>query len=520
VIAPLDHGFVSLTQVSKHFSGIKALDQVSFDVANGEIVALVGENGAGKSTLMKVLSGVYADGDFQGEIKIRGEPVRFRSPADAEAAGIAIIHQELSVFPHLSVGENMAVGHWPKKNGLVDWPAIHTTAKSWLKKVGADFDPDLAMSELSVGQMQQVEIAKALALDFQLLILDEPTSSLSPGETERLFTILRNLRGEGRAIVYISHKLEEVYALADRVLVLRDGQSVFSSKVSEVTQSELITKMVGRPLDRVFPNRPEREMKFVNSVPVFRVQKLEIKSLSNGRTIGPIDFEAGRGEIVGFAGLLGAGRTEVMQALLGGLNRTHDVRGEVFINDGALDHRLNAKVPREAWRRGLALVSEDRKAESILPQRSLEENTSLSRLSLQFLLRLIRPKLEDEKATASLSKFRTKYQSLEQEIRELSGGNQQKIVIARALQAGPNVLILDEPTRGVDVGAKFEIYQILFDLAKAGKTLLVVSSDLPELLALSDRIYVMSGGRIAGQVKREYATQENVMSLAVGGIES
>ena len=504
--------FVRLSDVTKDFSGVKALENVHLCAYAGETLALVGENGAGKSTLMNILSGTYPSGSFSGKIEIEGRAVEFHSPSDAERAGITIIHQELSAFPDLTVAENMLVGKWPTKNGLVDWGAIELQAGEWLAKVGASFSPLTRMGDLSTGGQQLVEIAKALARNSRLLILDEPTSSLTPKEVEKLFVLLNKLRAEGKALIYISHKMEEIFALADRVTVLRDGKSVHTALAKDIDEPKLISQMVGRSLDRLFPPPPERAKEFLTAPPVLSVRDLQLLPLERGkRAVGPVSFELRKGEILGFAGLLGAGRTEVVQALLGGTRGQFKLSGAVELS-GSQGAPAN---PRAALRSGLALVGEDRKRDSIFAIRSLDENVSLSRLVSRFIGRVLDPANERDQSRETFRRLKTRYRDEQQKIQELSGGNQQKIVIGRVLQMAPEVIILDEPTRGVDVGAKFEIYQILFELASAGKALIVVSSDLPELMALSDRIMVLSGGRVAGELSRDRFSQDEIMRLAV-----
>lgn len=474
---------VELKNITKDFSGVPVLKGVSLSVRAGEILALVGENGAGKSTLMNILSGTYGLGTYGGEIVFDGWRAFFRTPFDAKKAGIAIIHQELSGFPALTIAENLSVGAWPKRGGLIDWPRLEEYAAFWLKQVGVFRAPSTLMQDLSVGEQQLVEIAKALSQNSKVLILDEPTSSLTPNETAGLFALLRELKAKGVALIYISHKLDEVFALADRVTVLRDGESVFDCEISQCNEAQIISQMVGRSLERHFPERPKNEFSLDAAL---TARELRVGSL------GPLSFEVRRGEILGFAGLLGAGRTELLQQL--------------------------AKNPRSALRQGIVYVSEDRKAESIFPQRSLLENFSLSSLAKAAQTKFLNLFNERESVEKGLHALKVRYRSEEQSIMELSGGNQQKVVIGRALEAAPEVLILDEPTRGVDVGAKFEIYQILFDLAKSGKALLVISSDLPELMGLADRIIVLRQGQVAGELARSEFSQQKIMSLAVGAV--
>jgi D-xylose transport system ATP-binding protein len=502
---------VRLSEVTKTFPGVKALDRVNLSVRSGEVLALVGENGAGKSTLMKILSGVYPAGTYEGEILVDGQAKSFRTPLEAEKAGIAIIHQELSSFPNLTVAENLYVGHWPTVQGtgaMINWSALRAEAAKWLARVGAKCGVDAPMSSLSVGTQQMVEIAKALSRDSKILILDEPTSALTPREVETLFALIRQLRDEGKGLVYISHKMEEIYAISDRITVLRDGKSVHEAKTSELPEDKLISHMVGRPLDQAFPVRPEHLG--ATSEVVLSVRDFSGFDELGTRLFGPVSFELKRGEILGFAGLLGAGRSELMKALFG--DSSVRTEGEVTLNGKA----VHMHSPRDGLRHGISFVGEDRKHDSILPKRSLEENVSVSRLASRSVLRALNLSSEFEGARKSLAQFRTRCTGPAQEIQNLSGGNQQKAVIARALQTSPDVIILDEPTRGIDVGAKFEIYEILFNLAKEGKALLVVSSDLPEVIGLSDRIIVLSQGEFMGCLNQNEFSQPAIMKLAIG----
>lgn len=500
---------ITLRNVKKSFGGVQALGGVDLTIRAGSILALVGENGAGKSTLMKILSGVIPFGDYEGEVAIDGSPAHFSSPREAEAHGIAIIHQELSAFPSLTVAENLFVGHWPRKNGIVDFARMEKDARALLDRVGAvDLDPMLSMNELSTGAQQLVEIAKALGRRSSVLILDEPTSSLTPGESASLFKVLRTLKSEGRALVYISHKMEEIFALSDEVAVLRDGRSVHQSPAAEVDEAKLVSLMVGRPLDRLFPEKPATVKTDVPPALVVRDLKVDV---AGKKGLGPVSFELRKGEILGFAGLLGAGRTELFQAMLGGAPRDAITTGTVTIGGKT----IRADGPREALDNGIAIVGEDRKRDSILPQRSLEENSAISRLSIGPRLKPISPPFEQAMATTSLDRLRTRRRDLDQPISDLSGGNQQKVILARVLQAAPDVLVLDEPTRGVDVGAKFEIYQILFTLAAEGQSLVVISSDLPELMALCDRIAVVADGKITALLERGSFSQEAILSAAL-----
>ena len=500
---------VELRRVTKTFPGVKALDGVSLSIAAGECLALVGENGAGKSTLMKILSGTYPAGSFTGEILVEGKPVAFKTPLDAERAGIAIIHQELSGFAHLSVAENLFVGHWPSNLfGVVGWQKVIDEAKIWLRAVGCDCDPEAPMGSLSVGQQQMVEIAKALSRNSRVLILDEPTSALTPREVEKLFALIRDLRAKGVGLVYISHKMEEIYALADRITVLRDGKSVHTACAIDLTEAQLITHMVGRPLSGLYPPKPD----CIGSEIVLSVEDFAGLARDGGKNLfGPLNFTVRKGEILGLAGLMGSGRSETLQGLFG--DPRIRTRGTIALHGRA----ARIKNPRVALREGVAFVAEDRKRDSIFPGRSLDENTGIARLASGRLGRLIAPEKEHGLATDSLKRLRTRMTGAEMQIQQLSGGNQQKVIFARALETAPDVILLDEPTRGVDVGAKYEIYEILFKLAAEGKALVVVSSDLPELMALADRILVLNAGKPAGEIARARFSQETIMTMAVKG---
>lgn len=501
---------VELRDVTKTFPGVKALDRVSITIRAGECLALVGENGAGKSTLMKILSGTYPAGSFSGSILIQGQAVDFRTPLDAEAHGIAIIHQELSGFNHLSVAENLFVGHWPTRAmglGLVAWDEIRAHARSLLAAVGCDVDPDQPMNSLAVGQQQMVEIAKALARKSRVLILDEPTSALTPREVSTLFGLMRDLRERGVGLVYISHKMDEIYSLADRITVLRDGQSVHTAAATDLPEDKLITQMVGRTLSGLYPPKSTS----IRSDVVLEVKNFKGRAANGKKLFGPINFAVRKGEILGLAGLLGAGRSETLRGIFG---------DPQLISSGIVQLKgqtVQIRSPRMALRYGLAYVAEDRKHDSILPGRSLEENVSLARLASGGLAHVLRKGSEYKSAKIALQKLSTKATGPKQQIQQLSGGNQQKVILARALETNPDVILLDEPTRGVDVGAKYEIYEILFRLAEEGKALIVVSSELPELMALADRIVILSSGNQTGELAREQFSQETIMTLAVKG---
>ncbi len=496
---------IRLQNISKQFGPVKALTNVNLELNSGEILALVGENGAGKSTLMKILSGVYAHSEFQGQIFANGNPTQFNSTVDSEKNGIALIHQELSTFPHLTVAENLMVGHWPSRFGFINTQKMVEVADEWLKPLAADFSASEKMSSLSVGQQQLVEIAKALSRQSKILILDEPTSSLTARESEKLFLLLNQLRQQGCGLIYISHRMEEIFALADRVTVLRDGQSVFTSPLKNIDSTILIQHMVGRTLENFYP---PNENVIQNKV-ILEVQNLKSQKNNQHQSYGPVSFSLKVGEILGFGGLLGAGRSEIMQSLCGDENYT--VSGSLKIDN------VNKKFQnlRKSFQNGIGLVPEDRKSQSLLPTRTLTENTGILRLSQKNILSWVSDITEKNRTKSDLKVLQTKFSSVDQKITELSGGNQQKIVFARILQNSPQILILDEPTRGVDVGAKFEIYQLMREWTRQGKSILLISSDLPELMAMSDRIIVMSDGEIRGELAQKDFQQEKILEWAL-----
>lgn len=504
---------IQLKNIAKNFGPVKALTEVNLNLRQGEILALVGENGAGKSTLMKILGGIYPFGSYHGTVLINEKESVFKSTLDSEKSGIALIHQELSNFSHLTVAENLMVGHWAAlrqdhwaaKFGWINSEQIYEKADQLLAPLGVDFSSRQKMSELSVGQQQLVEIAKALSKRSEILILDEPTSSLSNRETEKLFKILKELRSQGRGLIYISHRMEEIFSLCDRVIVLRDGQSVFTSEIRGLENTTLIKHMVGRTIDNFYP---------ASKNPQTRVCALELKNFTardrnSNKNLGPLNLKLQQGEILGFGGLLGAGRSELLQALCG--DEKYELAGEVRLDGKA----LAIKNLRHTFQAGFGLVPEDRKIQSILPTRSLTENTGLLRLSQKPHLNWVSASEEDLQTQTDLKVLNTRFNSVAQKITELSGGNQQKVIFARILQNYPQIIVLDEPTRGVDVGAKFEIYQLMRQWTNEGKSILLISSDLPELMAMSDRILVMAFGKIQGELNKSDFNQEKILSFAL-----
>ncbi len=499
---------LEIRSIGKRFPGVLALADVSFDVARGEVHALMGENGAGKSTLMKILSGVYTE--YEGEIYLDGRPLKMDGPREAQQRGIAIIHQELNLIPELSIAENIFLGCEPRTPwGTLDRERMEREARALLLRVGLAAAPDRSVRWLRVGEQQLVEVAKALSLKARLLILDEPTSALSDAERERLFALIDALKKEGVTMIYISHKLDEIFRLADRITVLRDGRYIGTRSRDQTDEGELIRMMVGRPLSDLFP----KEESAVGEE-VLRVDRLSLAGdgTRGGRALHDVSFGLRRGEIVGLAGLMGAGRTELLEALFG-VHQPPRARGRIVI---AGRERPLFASPRAAIRAGLAFVSEDRKGKSLVSKLSVGHNITLAALG-EFLARgsgVVRSRVENAAVQRSIRDLRIKTHSADALVDTLSGGNQQKVALAKCLLTRPRVLLLDEPTRGIDVGAKAEIYALISRLAQSGAGIVMASSEMPELLALCDRILVLAGGRISAEFGRGEATQERILGAA------
>ena len=497
---------LAASKLVKRFTGVTALGGVSFTLQPGEVHALCGENGAGKSTLIKILAGVHAHGSYEGTLTAGGREARFSSTRDAEAAGIAVIHQELALVPAMTVAENLCLGHAPTRRGLVDWDAVYGSAARVLKSAKIELDPPREVHTLGVAERQLVEIAKALGKDPQVLILDEPTAALSEGEVLRLLDVVRELKARGIAAVYISHKLEEVFAIADRITVLRDGQSVVTVDTSQTTPDAVIRHMVGRPIAELFPRRSNA----VGEV-LLSVSGLSVAQRAGGAArLRDVSFEVRAGEVLGIGGLMGAGRTELLLHLFGAFGVR--LSGRVHLAGKSLE----ARTPDRALAAGMALVSEDRKRYGLFLDAPVGFNLSLSSLG-----RLRRHGLLDEGAEVTRShalftSLRIKAPGLETHVGTLSGGNQQKVVLGKALLTEPRVLLLDEPTRGIDVGAKLEVYEIINRLCREGKAIVLVSSELPELLGMSDRIVMLAEGRVGGIFSRAEATPERLLAAALG----
>ena len=488
--------FLEMKGITKQFPGVLALNQVDLSVYPGRVLALVGENGAGKSTLMKVLSGVHRRD--AGEILIEGKSVEITSPLASRQMGISIIYQELSVLNNMDVAENIFVGREKKKNGFVDKKRQHEEARALLERVGLNIDTHTMTRRLSTAQKQMVEVAKALSYNSRLIIMDEPTSSLTDKETAMLMDIIRKLRDEGVAIVFISHRMNEIFEISDEIAVMRDGEMVQHMITSEVDEQQVIAAMVGRDVNDIF----QKEEAPIGDV------VLEVKNLSTRSFLKDISFNVRAGEIVGFAGLVGAGRSEVMRALFAVDPRE---TGEVFVNGKPVE----IKSTVDALNAGLGFVPEDRKEQGLILKQTIRANASLAALNSVANGWFIDQKREKALSDEYVSKLKVKTPSIEQKVMNLSGGNQQKVVIAKWMATHPKVLILDEPTRGIDVGAKKEIHLLMSELAKQGVAIIMISSELPEVLGMADRIYVMHDGRIKGEIDRANASQESIMKLAI-----
>jgi len=499
---------LEMKNITKTFPGVVALSNVSFSVNAGEIHCLVGENGAGKSTLMKVLSGVYPHGEYTGDIIFNGKTQEYRGIADSEKAGIAIIYQELALVPEMTVYENIFLGHELRAGFLVDLNETIKKAGEMLFKVRLDVNPETKVRELGVGKQQLVEIAKALSREVKLLVLDEPTAALNEDDCQNLFEILRGLKSHGVTCIMISHKLREVTQIGDMVTVLRDGQTIctLDARKGEVSEGVLIKHMVGREIDNVYPRRTHQRSDQV----VLEVKNWNVLDPRLGRAVlRDISFNVKKGEIVGFSGLMGSGRTELARSIFGNPDG-YRVSGELKLHD----YQRRFVHPKEAIRRGVAYATEDRKLNGLILIQDVKQNITLANLREIARNGVVDMNAEVKVATEFKEALSIKTPSLEQTVSNLSGGNQQKVSVAKWLFVKPEVLILDEPTRGIDVGAKYEIYTIMNRLVGDGMSIIMISSELPEILGMSDRIYVISAGRITGELDVADATQEKIMQLA------
>lgn len=485
--------------ISKNFPGVKALEGVHLELYKGVAHALLGENGAGKSTLMKILGGIYTKDS--GTITLNGVKTEFDGPKDAQKHGIAIIHQELNLIPYLTVAENIFMGREfvHKISGRIDWPRIYSESRKYLNQLGINTNPKALVKDLGVGEQQMVEIAKALSFEAEILVMDEPTAALTEQEVAKLFEIIRNLKQQGKAIVYISHKLDEVFEICEKATVLRDGKFIGNVNIKEVDSQQLIQMMVGRKL----------EEKFRRDVVAPGPEVLRVENLSKKGVLNEISLSARAGEVLGIAGLMGSGRTELAKAIFGAYKVD---KASIYLND----RKVKIKTPRDAVRTGIAYVSEDRKMEGLFLKLSVKHNTSIAALKKFTRAGKINNKTELKAVEDYIVKLKIKTPSMKQMIKNLSGGNQQKVVLSKWMLINPKVLILDEPTRGVDVGAKIEIYELINQLKAQGVAIILISSELPEVMGISDRIIVIHEGKVTGEYTHDDASQEKIMHNAVG----
>ena len=492
----MDEVIVRMEHITKTFPGVKALDDVHFELRAGEVMALLGENGAGKSTLMKILSGVYTrDG---GEMEIFGKSYGDLTPKGAQALGVAIIHQELNMCRHLSIAENMFLGREKTRLGTLSQREMETEASNALEELGIDLDPRQVVGELPVSKQQMVEIAKALSTNAKILIMDEPTSSLTSREIDDLFRIIRDLKAKGCGVVYISHRLEELQYIVDRVTIMRDGQFVTSGRFQDMTMDEIIANMVGREIKEKFPRVQCKKGKCV----------FEARGLNAGRMVRDVSFQLYEGEIVGFAGLMGAGRTETTRAIFGVDPKES---GRLFL-DG---REVSIRSVEDAIRNGIVLAPEDRKKDGLCTKLSMRENIALPNLDIICdKAGVVRKRREEQMCNEAIANLRIKTAGLDSDAATLSGGNQQKVVVAKWLARNSRVVMFDEPTRGIDVAAKVEIYHLMNRLKQQGIAVMFVSSEMPELMGIADRIIVMCDGRITGEIGSGEATQEKILTLA------
>lgn len=496
-----------MRDIVKEFPGVRALDGVSFTLESGEFHALVGENGAGKSTLMKVLSGVYPEGDFSGEVLVNDEARHFRGVRDSEAAGIAIIFQELSLVKELTVGENIFLGREPSRLGIINWSELYHRASKLLQDLHLPIDPRAPVGNLGIGQQQLVEIAKALSQEARILVLDEPTAALTESEVETLFAILKKLKARGVGMIYISHKLDEVFRMSDRITVLRDGRTVASHTASAVDRNGVIAAMVGREVGEIFPEAIHERGHVALRISSLTAFSTEV---GNKTVVDGVSFDVRRGEVLGIAGLMGAGRSELLMTIFGAWPGRYQREIEV---DG---QGVNIASPADAIRRGIGFVTEDRKRFGLILEQSILDNMTLAALK-DISGRIVTNRTKENIAVSgAISSLKVKTRSPLTPAGTLSGGNQQKVVLGKWLLTKPKILFLDEPTRGIDVGSKQEIYAEINELAKEGLAIVLVSSELPEILGLSDRIIVLHEGRKTGEFTRKEATPERVMAAATG----
>lgn len=507
----MDEFILEMRNITKTFPGVKALDNVNLKVKYGEIHALIGENGAGKSTLMNVLSGIYPYGSYAGEIIFQGKECIFKDVRDSKNIGIGIIHQELALVPYLSIGENIFLGNERARHSFIDWELTHAKAKELLKKVGLNEEPGTLIKDIGVGKQQLVEITKALAQEVKLLILDEPTAALNEEDSNNLLKLLLELKKDGITSILISHKLNEVLKIADSITIIRDGGVIetLDTTQKDISEDRIIKGMVGRELTNRFPSHQSK----IGEV-VFEVKNWNVYHpiIEDKKVIDDININVHKGEIVGLSGLMGAGRTELAMSIFGKAYGKH-ISGKI-IKDGK---ELNLKNVRDAIDNGISYVTEDRKTAGLILMQDIKMNISLANLNKISYKQFVNEHKESEVAEDYRKRLNIKSSSIMQNTGNLSGGNQQKVVLSKWIFTDPEVLILDEPTRGIDVGAKYEIYTIINKLADAGKSIIFISSELPEILGVCDRVYVMNEGKIVGELSREEASQESIMKCIMQG---
>lgn len=484
--------------INKSFVGVKVLQDISFGIKKGEIHALLGENGAGKSTLMKILSGAYSKDS--GQITWEGKAVDIKNTVDSERLGIAIIYQELNLIPELTVAENIYLNRQPRKYGLVSWEKLYKDAENAIKQINVELNPKAVVSSLSVAQQQMVEIAKAISLNSKLLIMDEPTSTLTDAETKKLFEVIKNLKEKGITIIYISHRMEEIFSICDSFTVMRDGVYIAGGNIKDVDTDKIIEYMVGRSLSQIFP---QRNNKIGNVV-------LEAEHIANDVEVKDVSFSLKKGEILGFAGLVGAGRTETLKAVFGADKRA---RGSVKING----KKVSIRSPQAAIRQGIGFLPEDRKKEGLVTELPVLDNIVMAKMENSMTKGFFSMSKAVNICRHYVKSLLIKTPSEKQKAKFLSGGNQQKVVLAKWLNCNPDIIVLDEPTRGIDVNAKMEIYHIIVNLAEQGKSIVLISSEMQEIIGLCDRVYVMYEGRVTGVLDKEKLTQQQIMHYATGG---
>lgn len=491
---------LELKNISKSFPGVKALDNVNFSLKKGTVHVLCGENGAGKSTLMKIIDGIYQADD--GELFLNGTKTVIKNPLQAKENGISMIFQELSYVPDMTLEENLFLGNWPKKGASIDWKSVRQKTLTLLKQEGLPYSPDIKLRSLSVSDIQMIEILKAIGNDSQIIIMDEPTSAITNKEVEILFKKIQDLKSRGTSIIYISHKMDEIFRIADEITVFRDGKSIVTKSVTDWTMDQVVECMVGRKIENQYP---KQEISIGEEL-------MRVEGLSQPEIFQDVSFHINSGEIVGFAGLMGAGRTEIMRAVFG-LDPYSS--GTIKIKN----KEVTIKTVKQSIKHGVAMLTEDRRRTGIIPIFSVKYNTTLASMDKIIYKGRLHRDVEEKISTDACKSMNVKTPDLNTTIANLSGGNQQKVILAKWLLCDPDILIVDEPTRGIDVGAKREIYELMSTFAAKGKGIIMISSELPELIGICDRIYVVNEGRIAGMLSRSEFSQESIMQLAVSNAD-